>query len=102
MSGPQNEVPPLQSRIIALSEDDWNIAVDGTLDVIELLNDLRNVLWDLSYAKDLDQPGVNSILRLAGRAAQSLEAKEIPVLDRLAHACLHANPSAVANRGGKL
>lgn len=73
----------LSRRTVGLTAEEWNCLDTAIPDIIELLHDVRNVFLDLSYTDDLDKPGVNSILRLAGRAVQSMENKEIQVLDRL-------------------
>ena len=73
----------------------------GIPDIIELLQDVRNVFFDRAYASDLDQPGVNSIMRLAARAVMSMEDNEARVLDRLDHVLRHASPNLLANRGGR-
>ena len=73
----------LQPRMVELTTEEWSGIDTAIPDIIELLNDVRNGFWDLSYTEDLDQPGVNSIMRLAARAVQSMENKEIHVLGRL-------------------
>lgn len=73
----------LQPRMVELTTEEWRSLDTAIPDIIELMNDVRNVFWDLSYTEDLDQPGVNSIMRLAARAVQSMENKEIQVLGRL-------------------
>lgn len=50
---------------------------------MEVLFDVRNVFNELAYADDLDQPWVNSMMRLAARAVQGMEDKEILALDKL-------------------
>ncbi len=77
---PQTHV---SSRVVGLTDEEWSGVDTAIPDVIELLSDVRNVFLDLSYMEDLDQPGVNSILRLAGRAVQSMIYKEVQILDRL-------------------
>ncbi len=73
----------ISRRTVGLTAEEWN-CLDTTIpDIIEILHDVRNVFLDLSYTDDLDKAGVKSILRLAGRAVQSMENKEIHVLDRL-------------------
>lgn len=101
MSIPQNDALPQQSRTIALSEDEWSSLDTAIPDIIETLQDLYFVMHSLSYEKDLDQPQVNSTLRLAARAVRSMEDKEVRALDRLDHVIRHANPRSLANRGGQ-
>lgn len=75
----------LSHRKIGLTAEEWSGIDTAIPDIIEIMSDVRNVLFDLSYMQDLDVPGVNSIMRLAGRAVQSMEDKEIRVLERLGH-----------------
>lgn len=83
------------SRTIALSESDWSELDTAIPDIIETLHDVYFVMLTLSYENDLDQPGVNSMLRLAARAVMSMEEREVRVLDRLDQVIRHAN------RGGR-
>lgn len=71
------------SRLVTMTEEEWDLIDTGLPDTLELLTDVRNVMWKLCYAQDLDQPWVNSMLRLAGRAVMSMEEKEFRVIDRL-------------------
>lgn len=63
-------------RIITMTVGEWNAIDTATVDVMEILLDVRYVLNELAYAVDLDQPLVNSMTRLAARAVQGLEDKE--------------------------
>jgi len=84
----------ISRRTVGLTAEEWN-CLDTTIpDVIELLHDVKNVFFDLSYLEDLDKPGINSIMRLAGRAVQSMEDKELHVLDRLDTAVRSARKGA--------
>lgn len=73
----------ISRRTVGLTAEEWSGVDTAIPDIIELLHDVRNVLLDLSYMANLDKPGINSIMRLAGRAVQSMENKEIQVLERL-------------------
>lgn len=81
---------PQQVRTLVLSDDEWSALDTAIPDTIEILNDVANVLFTLSYEADLDQPGVNSMLRLAARAVQSMEGKEVAALERLDFAIRHS------------
>lgn len=77
-------------RTIALTNAEWSAIDTAIPDVIELLDDVRNVFFDLAYQEDLDQPGVNAMMRLAARAIKSMEDKELLVLERLDLALRHS------------
>ncbi|MFC3059416.1 hypothetical protein [Paenirhodobacter populi] len=71
------------ARTITMTAGAWSTIDTAIPDVIEMLSDVRNVLHELAYADDLDQPWVNSVMRLSARAMQSMQDKEILVLDQL-------------------
>lgn len=73
----------LSNRVITLSGQDWSAIDTAIPDTIEVLHDIRSLLHSMAYEEDLDQPWVNAALRLAARAVQSMEEKEIATLDRL-------------------
>jgi hypothetical protein len=81
----------LSSRSVALTDDEWSVIDTAIPDVLEMVGDVRNVFHDLSYQSDLDQPWVNSMMRLASRAIASMEHKELRVLDRLDAAIRHSD-----------
>jgi hypothetical protein len=60
-----------------------------------MLFDVGRVFFMLAWTDDLDNPGINSIMRIAARAIQSIEGKEIDALDRLDTGIRHAT------RGGQ-
>ena len=68
---------------INLTEEEWRGLDTAIPDVLDVMSDVMNVFSDLSYADDLDKPGINSILRLAGRAVRSMGNNEMQLLDRL-------------------
>ena len=78
------------ARTIELTNAEWSTIDTGIPDVIELLDDVRNVFFDLAYQEDLDQPGVNAMMRLAARAIKSMEDKELHALERLDLAIRHS------------
>lgn len=78
------------SRVVELTNAQWSELDTAIPDVIELCGDVGNVFLELAYREDLDQPPVNSIMRLASRAVRSMERKEIEALDRLDTAIRHA------------
>ena len=80
----------LAPRELVLSAAQWSELDTAIPDLIEMVNDIGNVFMDLSYQQDLDQPQINSILRLAGRAVRSMEGKEIQALDRLDYIIRHS------------
>ena len=71
------------SRVITLPQEDWSAIDTAIPDTIEILHDVRCLLHSMAYEEDLDQPWVNAALRLAARAVQSMEEKEVATLDRL-------------------
>jgi hypothetical protein len=73
----------LTSRIVGLTDDEWNALDTAIPDVLEVIYDVRNVFRDLADMHDLDRPAVNSIMRLAARAVLSMKDRELQVLDRL-------------------
>jgi len=73
----------LSSWVITLSKQDWSAIDTAIPDTIEILHDVRCLLHSMAYEEDLDQPWVNAALRLAARAVQSMEEKEVATLDRL-------------------
>ncbi|MCX7299914.1 MAG: hypothetical protein NTX73_05975 [Rhodobacterales bacterium] len=73
-------------RTLLLTNQQWSDLDTAIPDLIELLNDVGNMCFDLSYEQDLDQPWVNSVLRLAARAIRGMEEKEIDVLEKLDNA----------------
>ncbi len=79
----QDRLARKSSRTIALTVEEWRTIDTAIPDVIELLDDVRSVLSGLAYMDDLDRPAVNSMMRLAARAIESTEDKEVRVLDRL-------------------
>lgn len=56
----------LSCRLVDLTDAEWSMIDTAIPDVLELLNDVRNVFDDIAYMDGLDRPGVNSMLRLAG------------------------------------
>lgn len=80
----------LSPRSVALTDDEWGIIDTAIPDVLEMVGDVRNVFHDLAYQSDLDQPWVNSMMRLASRAIASMEGRELRVLDRLDAAIRHS------------
>ena len=69
--------------VVTLSRQDWDAIDTAIPDTVEMLHDLQSLLHSMSYEKDLDHPWVNAALRLAARAVQSMEGKEVAVLNRL-------------------
>ena len=78
------------SRTIELTNAEWSTIDTAVPDVIELLDDVRNVFFDLAYQEDPDRPGVNAMMRLAARAIKSMEDKELHALERLDLAIRHS------------
>ena len=91
---------PQKARSITLTEGAWSALDTASPDIIKTLQDVHVVMHRLSCEKDLDQPTVNSTLRLAARAVRRMEDKEVHALERLDHVIRHANPGSLANRGG--
>jgi hypothetical protein len=81
-------------RKVGLTDEEWSALDTAIPDIIEVMHDVREMLIDLSFMGDLNKPGINSILRLASRAVQSLEVKEICILDRLDAAVRSSNVEA--------
>lgn len=81
----------LAPRSVALTDEEWSAIDTAIPDVLEMVADVRNVFHDLAYQSDLDQPWVNSMMRLASRAIASMEHKELRVLDRLDAAIRHSD-----------
>lgn len=84
-----------RSRTVTLTSEDWSNIDTAIPDLIEMVHDIKTIFQDLSYAEKLDKEGIWSILRLAGRAVQSLEDKEVQVLDLLDTAIRSAKEDAV-------
>ena len=71
---------------IEVTEADLSALDTAIPDTIELLNDVGNLLWMLAYTDDLDQPEINSVLRLAAKAVRSAESRDIAVIERFSAA----------------
>ena len=80
----------LETRELALSNAQWSELDTAIPDIIEMVSDVRNVFFDMAYQEDLDKPGINSMMRLAARALQSFEEKELSVLDDLDYVIRHS------------
>lgn len=73
----------LSRRLVEMTDEEWSGLDTAIPDIIEIMDDVRNIFFDFSYAADLDRPAINSIMRLAARAVQSMQDNEVKVLDRL-------------------
>ena len=80
----------VSSRTVALKVAEWEALDTAIPDVIEILFDVGRVFSMLAWTDDLDNPGINSIMRIAARAVRSMEGKEIDALDRLDTGVRHA------------
>lgn len=80
----------LETRELALSNAQWSQLDTAIPDIIEMVNDVRNVFYDMAYQEDLDMPGVNSTMRLAARAILSFMGNELSVLDDLDFVIRHS------------
>ena len=80
----------LTPRELVLSAAQWSELDTAIPDLIEMVNDVSNIFFDMAYQDDLNKPGINSMMRLAARAIQSFEGKEIQALDRLDYVIRHS------------
>lgn len=71
------------ARTITLAVGDWRGLDTAIPDIIETLADVRNLFSGLACMDDLDRGVVHSMMRLAARAIESTEEKEVRLLDRL-------------------
>jgi hypothetical protein len=71
------------ARSVSLPNAIWEALDTAIPDTIEFVADAKNVLIMVSSLDDLDQPGINSLMRIAAKAAHAFEENELVALDQL-------------------
>ena len=85
-----------QQRAVSLSNADWHELDTALPDLIEMIADVRDLFSMVAWADGLDKVELRSVMRLACRAVQSFEAKEVSALNRLDAAIRHAKKEETA------
>ncbi len=71
------------ARTVSLPNTIWEALDTAIPDTIEFVADARNLFLMVSSLDDLDQPGVNALMRIAAKAAHAFEENELAALDQL-------------------
>lgn len=83
MAAQAKQLARKSARTITLAAENWRGLDTAIPDIIETLADARNLFSGLACMDDPDRDMVHSMKRLAARAIESTEEKEVRLLERL-------------------